>query len=103
MNTRLKRLFGKSALAAMAVSFATALSVYADTGSGGSCSDSGGSVSCTSGSPCCISGTDHGGNSYSIHSCCTGSRQCKIKYTNGSIGFGGIINASLTVDSAGCL
>jgi len=101
---QLKKLVGKTALAAMATGFATALVALADTGST-SCSDVGGSVSCqsASGVACCIHGTDSTGMEWDTHDCCPSNKRCGTTYTNGTTSYGGAIDTSLTVQSCGCV
>ena len=51
---------------------------------------------------CCILGTDKNGQDYNIATCCTGGKQCLIKYADGSSSGGGLINIHLGVSKAGC-
>jgi hypothetical protein len=101
---KIKKLVGKTALAAIATGFATALVALADTGSS-SCSDAGGSKYCASGSgvACCIHGFDSTGAEYNTHDCCPSGKQCGTKYTNGTTVYGGSIDTSLTVSISGCI
>ena len=101
---KLKKIIGKTALAAVATGFATALVALADNGAT-SCSDAGGSKYCASaaGIACCIHGTDHTGTEYNTHTCCQGSTRCGTKYTNGTTSYGGTIDSNLTVSESGCI